>query len=126
MGHESITKLFEERFAEADQQEAALPTPVCSALKAQIGSVIDDFVLAEVNHRLSECSARMTPEGGPAVVRNGYHKERTVLTDVGPVEVRIPRIRSRDGKRENFVSELIKPFQRRTAHMDEVLAFTYL
>jgi len=65
-------------------------------------------------------------EGDPAVVRNGYHKERTVLTDVGPVSVRIPSIRSLDGKRESFVSEPVKPFRRRTPHMDEMLTYTHL
>jgi len=60
------------------------------------------------------------------VVSNGYRKERTVLTDVCPVSVRIPRIHSRDGKSEKFVSKPVKPFRRRTPHMDEVLACTHL
>jgi len=82
--------------------------------------------MAEVKQRLAGCAGRRSPEGGPAVVRNGYHRERTMPTDVDPVSVRIPRIRSRDGKPEKFVSELIKPFRRRTPHMDEVLAYTHL
>jgi len=60
------------------------------------------------------------------VVRNGYRKERTVLTSVDPVSVRIPRIRSRDGKPEKFVSEPAEPFRRSTPRMDEVLAYTHL
>jgi len=40
--------------------------------------------------------------------------------------VRIPRIRSRDGKPEKFVSELTEPCHRRTPHMDEVLAYRHL
>jgi len=126
MGHESITELFGERFADADREEASLPTPVASALMSQTGAAIDDFVLAEVKQRLAECSGRKSPEGDPAVVRNGHHKVRTVLTGAGPVSVRIPRIRSRDGKRESFVSEPAEPFRRRTPHMDEVLAYTHL
>jgi len=118
MGHESITELFGERFADADREEESLPTPAVSALRSQTGAVIDDFVLAEVKQRLANCAGRRSPEGGPAVVRNSYHMERTVLTDIGPVSVRIPRIRSRDGKRESFVSEPVKPFRRRAPHMD--------
>jgi len=60
------------------------------------------------------------------VVRNGYHEERTVPTDVDPVSAQIPLIRNRDGIRENFVLELIKPFRRRTPRMDKVLAYMQL
>jgi len=126
MGHESITELFEERFADAHREKGSLPVPVASVLRSQTGAAIDDSVLAEVKQRLADCAGRMSPEGGPAVVRNGYHKERTVLTDVGPVSVRIPRIRSRDGKPEKFISEPVKPFRRRTPHIDEVLAYARL
>jgi len=126
MGHEHATKLYDERFTDAGQEEGALQTAVISALKAQICAAIDDFLLAEVTQRLADCAGRTSPDGGPAVVRNGYHNERTVLTDVGPITLRIPRIRSRDGKRENFVSQLIKPFQRRTGRMDEMLAYAHL
>jgi len=126
MGHESITELFGERFAEADREEESLPTPVASALMSQTGAAIDVFVLAEVKQRLADCAGRRSPEGDPAVVRNGHHKERTVLTGAGPVSVRILRIRSRDGKPEKFVSEPAEPFCRRTPHMDEVLAHTHL
>jgi len=59
-------------------------------------------------------------------MRNGYHKKRMVLTDIGPASVQIPRIRSRDGKRESFVSALDKPFRWRAPHMDEVLACIHL
>jgi len=90
MGHESITELFEERFADAVREEESLPPPVAIALRQQTGAAIDDFALAALKQRSAECSGRRSPEGGPAVVRNGHHKERTVLTDVGPVSVRIP------------------------------------
>jgi len=127
MGHESSTKLFEERFVDAGREAAVVPTPVLSALRAQISASIDDFVLAEVKQRLAECLGRMSPENGTAVVRHSYQEGQTVLTDlVGSVAVRILRIRSHDGKRENFVSALIKPFQRLTPHTEDALAYKHL
>jgi len=36
---------------------------------------------AEVKQRLVDCAGRTAPDGDPAVVRNSYRKERTVLTD---------------------------------------------
>jgi len=124
MRHESISELFEERFADADREEESLPAPVASALMSQTSTAIDDFALSDVEQRLADCAGRRFPEGGPAVARNGHHKKRTVVQDVDPVSVRIPHIRRRDGKRESFVSESIKPFRRRTPHTDEVLART--
>jgi len=103
-----------------------LPTPMASALRSQTGAAIDDFVLAEVKERLVDCAGQTAPEDDPAVVRNGHRKERTVLTDIGPVSVWIPRICSLDGKPEKFVSEPVKPLRRHAPHMDEVLAYTHL
>jgi len=91
MGHESVTELFKERFAEANREEESLPTPVASALRPQTGAAIDDFALSEAKQRLADCAGRRSPEVGTAVVRNGHHKKRTVLTDIDPVSVRIPQ-----------------------------------
>jgi len=57
MGHESITELFEERFADAVREEESLPTPVASALRTQTGAAIDDFALAALKQRSAECAA---------------------------------------------------------------------
>jgi len=71
-------------------------------------------VPAQVKKALAGRSGRTAPEGDTAAVRNGCRKEETALTDIGSVAVRIPRIPFLGGKRENFISELIKPFRRRT------------
>jgi len=126
MEHEPITELSEKRFADADLEQELLPTLVASTLRSQTGAAIVDLLLSEVMQRLDYCAGRAALEGGSAVVRNGYHKERTVLKDSDPVSVRTRRIRNRDGKRESFASVLIKPFGRRTRHMDEMLAYTRL
>jgi len=113
----------EERLADAGWEEE-LPTPMLSTLRAQISAAVDDPLPVEAKQRLDECSGRVSLAGSSAVVRNGHHKERTALMDVEPAALRIPRTRSQDGKSENFVSELIKLFQRHSPHMDELMAYT--
>ncbi len=46
---------------------------------------------------------------GKAVVRNGYHPERTLQTGVGAVFVRVPKVRSRTGEAVVFHSLLAPP-----------------
>ena len=52
----------------------------------------------EVSELLSTLSARQDEAGRAAVVRNGYQPERDIQTGIGPVTVKVPKLRSRDGK----------------------------
>ncbi len=47
--------------------------------------------------------------------RNGHHKERTVSTAVGGLEVRVPRVAD---NAEPFRSHLVKPYKRRSEGLD--------
>lgn len=44
-----------------------------------------------------------------AVVSNGYLPERALQTGIGPVSVRIPKVRSRTGEAVTFRSALVPP-----------------
>ena len=64
--------------------------------------------------------------GQRAVVRNGYLPERQVLTAVGPIEVRVPKVRDRSGTGVKFNSALVPPFVRRSRRMSAALPWLYL
>ena len=64
--------------------------------------------------------------GQRAVVRNGYLPERQILTAVGPVEVRLPKVRDRSGGGVKFNSALVPPFVRRSQRMTAALPWLYL
>jgi len=53
---------------------------------------------------------RITDDGRLALVRNGYLPEREILTGIGPVSVRIPKVRSKAGKALTFRSALVPPY----------------
>jgi transposase-like protein len=64
------------------------------------------------------------------VVRNGHKPVRKILTGVGAVEVRQPRVNDRrvdpDGKRQHFESKLLPPYLRRAKSVDELIPWLYL
>lgn len=54
-----------------------------------------------------------------AVVRNGHLPERQVLTEIGPVTVRIPEVHS-------LAQALVPPYVRKARSVDAMLPWLYL
>ncbi len=64
-------------------------------------------------------------QGHRRVVRNGHLPERTLVTGVGPVKIRQPRVRDqRQGER--FTSEILPPYMRRVPSVDALIPALYL
>jgi len=87
-----------------------------------IGHAVE-LELAELLARYSDCR---TGEGKAAVVRNGYHPQRELQTGIGPVTVRIPKVRSKSGEAVTFRSALVPPYVRKTASLEAALPWLYL
>ena len=87
-----------------------------------IGQAVE-LELAELLARYSDCR---TGEGKAAVVRNGYHPRRELQTGIGPVTVRIPKVRSKSGEAVTFRSALVPPYVRKTASLEAALPWLYL
>lgn len=82
---------------------------------------------AEVEVFISAVAERQK-DGRSRVVRNGYLPERDIMTGVGQVKVKVPRIRDcGEGEEKiHFKSSLIPPYMRRTATLEKVLPLLYL
>jgi len=67
-------------------------------------------------------------EGRRQVVRNGSLPEREVVTGIGPVRVRQPRVHDRrpEGQREKFTSAILPPYLRKTKSMEDLIPWLYL
>ncbi len=81
---------------------------------------------AEVSEFLAQFHDRTLESGRAAVVRNGHQPERDIQTGIGPVSVKIPKVRSRDGEPVTFRSALVPPFVRRTKSLEAALPWLYL
>ena len=71
--------------------------------------LIHQALEAELCEYLSK-HQRLAVDGRVALVCNGYLLKREILTGIGPVSVRIPEVRSKDGEALTFRSALVPPY----------------
>jgi transposase-like protein len=109
---------FEGREANAD--------PLTEMLRAGAQQLIRQAVEVELQELLEQQSERRTADGKAGVVRNGYLPERELQTGVGPVPVRIPKVRAKTGEPVTFRSALVPPYVRKTRSLEAALPWLYL
>ena len=88
--------------------------------------LIHQAVQAELEGLLLQHANQVTRDGKAAVVRNGYLPAREILTGIGPVTVRIPKVRTREGKPVTFRSALVPPYVRKSRSLEAALPWLYL
>jgi transposase-like protein len=68
--------------------------------------------------------------GHRLVVRNGHKPTRTILSGVGPIEVKPPRVNDRrvdeNGVRFRFTSKILPPYLRKTKAIEDLVPWLYL
>jgi transposase-like protein len=60
------------------------------------------------------------------VVRNGHLPERELQTGLGPVTVKVPKVRSKSGEPVSFQSALVPPYVRKTKSLEAAIPWLYL
>lgn len=80
----------------------------------------------EVEEFLAQYEGQFAENGLRAVVRSGCQPERDIQTGIGPVSVRIPKVRSNTGEAVSFRSALIPPYVRKTATVEAFVPWLYL
>jgi putative transposase len=88
--------------------------------------VIQTAIEAELAELLATYDNVETLVGQRVLVRNGYLPEREVLTAVGPVAVRVPKVRDRSRSGVKFNSALVPPYVRRSGRVSAALPWLYL
>jgi transposase-like protein len=88
--------------------------------------LIAQAVQAELEEFLAGFAGQKDESGRGAVVRNGYLPERTILTGVGAIAVRVPKVRSRSEESVVFRSALVPSYVRRAHTVDAALPWLYL
>lgn len=102
------------------------PDPLTELLREGARSLIYEAVQAELTEYLSQHQSVDRQTGKPVLVRNGYLPEREVLTGIGPVAVKVPRIRDRSGSGRVFHSGLLPPYLKKTDRVESVIPWLYL
>ena len=81
---------------------------------------------SELNELLDRFADRRGEDGLRGVVRNGFEPERVILTGVGPVTVKIRKVRSRLDEPVVFQLVLASPYVRRTRAPEASIPWLYL
>lgn len=88
--------------------------------------LIETAVVAELELLLDEYRNVTDLKGRRAVVRNGYLPERDILTGVGNISVRVPKVRDRSGSGIKFNSAIVPPYVRKAQRVEAALPWLYL
>src|SRR4051794_16206121 len=110
-------------------QPAEFSDPLTEVLREGARALLAQAVEAEVAAFLSGHADRQTEDGRQRLVRHGHRPERTILTGLGPVAVRAPRIRDRTGAGESrirFTSAILPPYARRSKSLEVLIPILYL
>jgi transposase-like protein len=111
----------------------ALPLPsqndvLTEVLRQGATQLLAQAIQAEVAAYLDARSDMRDEAGRQQVVRNGYLPQRTILTGVGPIDVKQPRVQDRRSadQREKFSSAILPPYLRKTKSIEELIPWLYL
>ena len=94
--------------------ETRLVDPLTELLRTGAEQLIYQAVEEELAEVLARHSERRLRDGRAGVVRNGYLPSRELQTGMGPVTVKIPKVRAKTGEAVTFRSALAPPYVRKT------------
>ncbi len=100
--------------------------PLTELLKQGARKLIQQAVEDELKLYLAQYTDKKTEDGHAAVVRNGHLPERELQRGIGPVTVKVPKVRSKDGSPVTFHSALVPPYVRKTASLEASIPWLYL
>lgn len=100
--------------------------PLTELLRSGARQLLQQAIEAEVQELLAAHSGRVLEDGRAGVVRNGHQPEREIQTGIGPVTVKIPKVRAKTGEPVTFRSALVPPYVRKTQSLEAALPWLYL
>ena len=104
------------------------PDPLTEVLRSGARRLIEQAVEAELATLLAAHAGEQTEDGRARLVRHGHLPEREVMTGVGPVPVKVPRVRDRAAGAEKirFTSAILPPYLRKAKSVEDLLPWLYL
>ena len=106
------------------------PSPLDQLLHQGARQMLMTTVEAEVATYIEAHQHEVDEQGRRLVVRNGRAQERTLVSGIGPIKIRAPRVNDRrvdeQGRKFRFTSEILPPYLRRTESVEELIPWLYL
>jgi putative transposase len=110
-------------------QPGAFTDSLTEILRSGARVLLTQAVEAEVAEFLAKHTDLKTETGQQRVVRHGHLPEREIMTGIGPVAVRQPRVRDREateGARIRYSPSILPRYARRSQSLEVLIPILYL
>ena len=110
-------------------QPGSFTDSLTEILRSGARALLTQAVEAEVAEFLAKHTDLKTETGQQRVVRHGHLPEREIMTDIGPVAVRQPRVRDREaseGARIRYSPSILPRYARRSQSLEVLIPILYL
>ena len=114
---------------------ATLPDPsgfspdlLTDAIRHGARKLIEQAIEAELATLMASFAKDKLEDGRARLVRHGHLPEREILTGIGPVPVKVPRVRDRGAGDDKitFTPSILPRYLRKTKSVEELLPWLYL
>jgi transposase-like protein len=106
-------------------QPGTFADPLTEVLRTGARALLAQAVEAEVAALLSCHADKLTDDGRQRLVRHGHLPEREIVTGIGPIAVRCPRVRDRVGEGSERI-RFSSPYARRSKSLGVLIPVLYL
>jgi len=113
------------QLAEAKQQSSTFDSALEEVLRTGARQMLQLAIEHEVADYIEQHKELRDENGRRLVVRNGHQQQRDLVTGIGPVTVRQPRVNDKR-QDETFTSKILPPFMRRVPSIDALIPCLYL
>jgi putative transposase len=129
------TSPMKEGYAVSDSNVIKLAQPgvftdsLTEVLRSGARALLTQAVEAEVAEFLAKHADLRTATGHQRVVRHGHLPEREIMTGIGPIAVRQPRVRDREaaeGERIRYSPSILPRYARRSRSLEVLIPILYL
>jgi transposase-like protein len=110
-------------------QPGAFTDSLTEILRSGARALLTQAIEAEVAEFLAKHADLKTATGQQRVVRHGHLPERAIMTGIGPVAVRQPRVRDREateGERIRYSPSILPRYARRSKSLEVLIPILYL
>jgi len=114
------------RIESLNPEENSSHFPLDEIIKKGAKRMLEQALEIEVDSFLERHQYVLDDQGRRLVVRNGYARQRKIVTGAGQLEVQTPRVDDRVLKEDRFKSSLIPPYLRRSKKIDDLIPWLYL
>jgi len=112
----------EEEMQEKDEAKSILEEIIREGARKMLQAAIEQ----EVAEYISSLSDKKDENGRRMVVRNGFLPERSILTGIGSITVKQPRVRDKRENKQIFTSSILPRYMHRIPSIDNLIPILYL